>query len=788
MNDVWNTARRRFEGLVAIALVLIFCALLLKRDPGFFWNDDYQAQYLPALRDMGRAWETGESILLSPSSWFGGALAGEYQHGTFSIFIQLLAVLIWKLGLSLPATAAVFSMTHLAVLATGAFCLARQRRLSADLATFAALVTSLNGWIICWASTDWIPALSSFAWLPWGWWALERSLDSERGWIRILPAILFIYLILTAGWPFTVLMMGVVTCFVLVRAGMEKRGLWVLWPVPVAWAWGGALAAPALLMLVEYVQIGLRVEQHQGLQWQWVIPPSAALGLVTPSFMSEWYGWEGRYVRPAVELASGLVPQVVLAAALARARLAFVRRFRWELLALGLVFVLGFLPSPAPFQMSFRWLPLFHLLLGLLGAHALATLRAEEHARASDPESAGIRVTSTWLVTACIVFPVLKQSIFIISSSLFAYLEAGTQVLLVVLVFSLTLLSWILLRRSTFARIRESRILAWRWLPCLAVLVSLGSTYATVSTRWVARWNFPEAVRETRPFEASRLYLGLYSREEAYSRESGVALLVRPGNIPMLSGARFVNGYTPIRPAGLAWALGMESHLGFTTEAQARRIVEREVGTDGMLELMGVDGLVLAARWEDYVQEVVEHGWTVVSSSGDGTILHRNGPPSAKVRALPSVTVVDSPEIIGDRILTRASGPVPRLVARPGAPSRERIEYAPCRLDVRHSSRRRVEVEVSSSSRGTGSLVLFSRPWYPGYQADLDGRPLEVLALDRAMPAVEIPAGAEGLLTLAYTPISLRIGLAVSGSALALGLITFAGSRIRRRWLTGPLR
>ena len=173
-----------------------FCLLLLARDPGFFWNDDYQVYHLPGLADVARAWEAGEWPLLSPSSWFGGALAGEYQHGIFSIFSNLVVLVVFNLGLPLPATAAVFSMIHLAVLAAGVFVLARQRGLTEDLATVAAIVASLNGWIISWGATDWVSTLTSFVWVPWAWWALERAFEKSRGATRFLLPGFFFYLIL----------------------------------------------------------------------------------------------------------------------------------------------------------------------------------------------------------------------------------------------------------------------------------------------------------------------------------------------------------------------------------------------------------------------------------------------------------------------------------------------------------------------------------------------------------------------------------------------------------------
>ena len=129
---------------------------------------------------MARAWNDGGFPLLSPYSWVCGNLAGEFQYGVFSIFINGLIVCIWKLPLTFPQQAAAVSIAHLAVLSAGAFLLARDRQLSIPLSILVALVASLNGWIICWGASDWFGALGAFTWLPWAWWAAERAVESEE--------------------------------------------------------------------------------------------------------------------------------------------------------------------------------------------------------------------------------------------------------------------------------------------------------------------------------------------------------------------------------------------------------------------------------------------------------------------------------------------------------------------------------------------------------------------------------------------------------------------------------
>jgi len=164
-----------FGALGAGLLIVGFCLILLWHDPLVFWNDDYEISVLPVFADVARSWSEGHWPLLSPYSWVCGNLAGEFQYGTFSVFVNAAVILIWKFPLTFPQQAAALSITHLFVLAIGAFLLARDRRFSISLSILVALVASLNGWIICWGATDWFGALGAFAWLPWAWWGMERA-------------------------------------------------------------------------------------------------------------------------------------------------------------------------------------------------------------------------------------------------------------------------------------------------------------------------------------------------------------------------------------------------------------------------------------------------------------------------------------------------------------------------------------------------------------------------------------------------------------------------------------
>src|SRR3954452_186296 len=218
-----RTARSEILGAAGAGLIVVlFCLLLLWHDPLLFWNDDYELSILPVFADVARSWSHGEWPLLSPYSWVCGNLAGEFQYGTFSVFVNAAVVLIWKFPLTFPQQAAALSIAHLFVLAIGAFFLARDRGFSFPLSVFVALIASLNGWIICWGATDWFGALGAFTWLPWAWWGAARALDPRRTkWRWVWPAP-FVYLLVTGGFPYTVLMLLLLLAWLSIKTMRER--------------------------------------------------------------------------------------------------------------------------------------------------------------------------------------------------------------------------------------------------------------------------------------------------------------------------------------------------------------------------------------------------------------------------------------------------------------------------------------------------------------------------------------------------------------------------------------
>jgi len=727
-------------------IVLFFCLLLLWHDPLVFWNDDYELSILPVFADVARSWSEGHLPLLSPYSWVCSNLAGEFQYGTFSVFINAAVVLIWKFPLTFSQQAAALSITHLFVLAAGAFLLARDRKLSFPLSIFVALVAALNGWIICWGATDWFGALGAFAWLPWAWWGLERALDRQRSRWRFLWPAPFVYLVVTGGFPYTVLMLVLLIAWLACRAVASREGgsIKAMWerpqrrespdrdtkvpptlssilPMLGGVALGFGLSAPAWLAILDYVQGSARELQPADAHWQWIVPWRALPGFILPCWTVNWADFSSRYLpHPATELACGLVaPAALIAGFIWRPRM-LIRRMRWEFILLLVVLLLAMIPTAGVFRWSFRWLPLFHLVLALCAAEVLQ-LR---------PRSPTGSASVLLLILVTVPMPIFGIAGNYGPAVTWAYFQVA-----VILAFC-----ELFLPRMRF---RD-------WAPPAVTFAVLLATYFCIPPNCgVPKYNLSQQLLAPAPLDRQRLYLSIYPEAESNYRIERepvpVGQLVRPGSTSMWAGLHFLNGYSPILPAGLAREFDFRIH-GEINRHEAEYLVWAQSNSSGLLAQLGVDGLVVA--WDSGLDPALGPDWEFVTSTGQGGIYHRVGLPLARVRSVPSID------------------------------SKPSEQFATATVSEIDDSRNYVTADVDVPSGSAPALVTFSRPYFRGYEARLGNQKLRVDSYRGLFPIVEVPSGSHGKLTLIYRPWWLIFG---GGIAIASCLVFVIGLFIAPR-------
>ncbi len=709
--------------LGAGAIVAGFCLVLLWHDPLLFWNDDYELSILPVFADVARSWSEGHLPLLSPYSWVCGNLAGEFQYGTFSVFVNAAVVVIWKFPLSFPQQAAALSIAHLFVLAMGGYLLARGRNLSRPLSTMVALVTALNGWIICWGATDWFGALGAFAWFPWAWWSLERALDSRRSRWRFLWPAPFVYLLVTGGFPYTVLMLAVLAAWLSLKSLGQTRRLSSIWPLLLGLALGFGLSAPAWLALFDYVRGSAREAQDSSAHFQWLVPAPSLPAFILPNWTVKWADFSTRPMpHTATEMACGLVPPIALLAGLAASGRVLVRRIKWELGLLILVLIISMVPSANVFRWSFRWLPFLHVIFALCAAEALQMLSHRERGN-------GIRrIVSSPGALALLLVTVTAAAMWALRVAgpyawPFPAIVIGLAAVWAALDFLLP-------------RLRQTH--AWT-APVLTGLVLLATYLCIPPNCGVPKYNLDQKLTKAAPLDPERLYLSVYPPPEfAYllaGKPMPFGTTLRIGSTSMWGGIHLLNGYSPIRPSGVAREFDFAIH-GEIRSDKGRSLIENEGGSNGKLARLGVDGIIVANEFGGHPQPDSE--WKLAVATEEGRVFHRRGEALARVRSVASID------------------------------SRPNEQFAIADISRIVNGRNRLEADVTVPTNGQSALLTISRPFFNGYRAMIGDVPLKVNSDRGLMPIIEIPAGTNGRLTLVFRPWWLVFGGAISLSCLVL--------------------
>ena len=88
-------------------------------------------------------------------------------------------------------------------------------------------------------------------------------------------------------------------------------------------------------------------------------------------------------------------------------------------------------------------------------------------------------------------------------------------------------------------------------------------------------------------------------------------------------------------------------------------------------------------------------------------------------------------------------------------------------------------ITIRAESDSGGFLVL-ADTFYPGWQATLDGTPVEILRANHAFRAVVFPPG-EHTIVFRYAPLSFRIGETISLLSLIAVTMGLAVFSLRRR-------
>ncbi|SEJ59567.1 hypothetical protein [Demequina mangrovi] len=718
-------------GAIAVGGAVVALMLLL-RGPGAFATDDAVNEFLPYLHDIGRIWAGGGIPVLSAESFSGGNYLIDFHRTPYHPLTIGLSLLMYWSG-SLTLTSALFAFVVVSATAYGAYGAARILGIGKVLAHGVAIAAAtspvmLDVYTVAW----WNGALATatLTFVVWAALAVVRRPSRRNVAGFFVASVLLFY----SGWPIALAQYALIGLVVL-------ASLWQARP------------------------FGFDVPRNErGARVVALVGSAVAAALVAVPQVSEYLANSEVLARTST-LSNASNKGVVTFLQLAGVAhptsgdfwLSLGGTYRYWALPVGFVSVLVVLAVASPT----RWRDLRGSAAPMLGVTALALALLTQLPERFGPLLYPFRsITAVGFFVALLAATVLSRSAGPWATRRVLAVAAGYTVLAGVYLFRIpsplgddrmqaaataaaTLTAVGLLALASRPRLRALAYLGAAVIGPLYVLTVVSPLYGPKTPEVAAA--FESAAYATVP----RADEGFIAQVGAGENDAWPAYF---SSRYLIGGSAVFNGYDPVAQATYRDAMSSAGPKGTVKPAAAAYLAQPgEAGGSCRIDDLGIAALTAVEPLDKATEAALEScGYTR--------------------------------DAIGSTALYTAGAPV----APAGAPTTWDDGLT---IDVVERTDRRVVATVENAD-GAPARLNFSRMWWPGYHAELDGEPVEVVAADGFAVQVVVPAGAAGELTLEYSPRSwgwsIPVGLA--GLAAACAVIVLAGRprELRPRLGTSP--
>lgn len=722
---------------------------LLNGDPYLFFQDDIQTEYMPLFHEIARLLKAGQFPLITDRVWNGGALINEYQLG---ILNPICLLLIWIISYipDLGQAVAVYVIFHYALYAAGIYYLCRQLNYKTVPALVSVSVGGSSLWLLYWGATTWLPALVSMAWFPWSFAALVVVYRHPR---YFLLGSIMVAMPILAGWPVSVFSMLVIfSCIAAVvlcrcykimtsislnsfnEAGFFYKACHVfklffcnqvipsqtesmvntrrLFLVGVCAACGLMMAMPALLP--SFLYISKESTRVLGPDITWSTRLDNLLTINLPYFSALWnvYG-HYQWVFVNYTYASWFFPVLLFSLPSKE----FSRpTMLWFLFLVVLFAALSMAPQFWEFRWNFRFLPYWHLIVGLMCGWILS----QED------------IVSKWTFRGLLLG--FGVPFFLSYCSSPGHWHGPSYFLPFLLLLTIMVLV------LQYENHKEHFILLFGQIFFLFCIFTLSHNDN------IPTWPVPTQI--VAPVDESQNEIFLYSHDPLSSHFSKDVAgddffwdHIMYGNSGLYYGRTTINGYSPIYAKGFSrnFCFG---HIGQSCKKLPDWLMTiDEVTHQPFIDLLKVERVTALKEFAEPFQKAA------------GPIWKQDNPLSS---TYPS--------------FVRAS-PLPPY---PGSISW--MQY-PATLTLVSRTAQREEYSVDAVVQD--NKILFARAWYMGMSAELNGQKLSLVPYRDLLPLVTLPAGSQGRLVLSYWPTGMTLGLilALCGGLLSLTAGAYFGGR-----------
>lgn len=729
-----------FVGLFTIFFLGIpYLLHVLHGDYYLFYRDDFQTEYMPAFHEIARLLKIGQFPLITDRLWDGGALLVNYKFG---ILNPVCLFLIWIISFipDLGQAAALYVIAHYAIYSSGIYYLCKQLNYKTGPALVATSVAASSFWLLYWGGITWIAALVSLAWLPWGLATLVVVYRNPH-WLPL--GSLAVAMPLVSGWPTTTL--SVMIIFVLIALGALQRCYleirasgyttckdvilrylpfsssslrsspphyvtqdgWLegrrLLLVCVCGVGGFLLAMPALLPLFFY--ISEESTRWVGLDTTWSVNLENLLTLNLPKLTILWnvFG-KTEFVVLNYAYTGWFLTILFFSVEWKKLNRPTTKCF---LILLAVFTALCMIPQFWQFRYNFRFLPFWHLALGLLAGWVL------------NQELRHVRLT--WRgITLGLGVPFFLAFCHMPT---YWYGNPSFPFFLAILVIMVAALQ------------REGK--TGHLVFVFGQVFFLFYALMIFRNDQLPLWPGPTQLAKQEASNGNEIFL--YSMNPPVSsisqEEAGDAFFwnhIMYGNSGLFYGRTTINGYSNLLTRGFTKNFCFD-YIG----QSCPEISDKLMALDEMTHLPFLDLLK--------VQRVTSlDTYTHDFETASGTLWQKDT----------SSTSYTS--------FTRSS----KLADLPGSISW--IEHPMAITLVSQTAR---EESYTISNPGTDNQILFARAWYPGMSAELNGEKILLTPYRDLLPLLRLPQGTQGKLLLKYWPKGLTSGLILALCGLLASLI-----------------
>lgn len=700
--------------------ILACIPLIVNANFSSYYIDDMQAQYMSTFYAIGKtAFSYFNIPLVTTHSWYGGNISGEYQYAVFNPVCVLLFGISALFG-DLQTGATFLGIMFTAILAGGGFFLGRAFGIPRPLSYVASITISTNSYIFFWFASSWFPGLMSTSFALW---AMGFILLAREGRAYFIGAVIFTALTATAGWPLSIIVLGVFVAITLLVDAYEKA--WDrLWAPAAASALGIVIAAPALAAMIGMGPVSTRFSGIANKNL--LVPNLGDLLSVMDPFYQGWmlsFGGYGPLVNSSFYAAWFIVPFMCMID---------WRSVDWTDRTLKILFsltitMLALTQGPeylGPTRWPFRYIPIFQISM------VLTTLFLVNKAGFITPTRKRIFILflvislvslrSTQSNPDNIIHHFIVFLSILISALIIFFFRRNLSVVLAVIIV------------SVIGFVVAGRV-------AINTNVNLPDWY--FSAKGVSNINLSSLPH------SYEMYVGSVGDRNDPHRFDEILF----GQMGLALGRSMINGYTPIGHRAFADKLCLATH-GFTCPEGGARLLDIEHSTGRTFaELMRVNKII------------AERGPAAEQLAG------RASSPWALLEENPR-TVVYAQNLPNRNLPGSLSWPMDGIsVEAVGAPSAEN---------------ERINVLQRQTSVNT---LVFARLWWPGYRARFNGQEVPVRALDGFLVAVDLPPdGSTGILELSFSPPFFNLSLlaALAAAAIAIGLAIIHGkiSSAFTRW------